>query len=373
MKRLLPLIFMLAYVAVAQQTDNLVYNGSFEEHRFCPQRIDALGVMKAPDAWWQPTLGSSDYFHLCGGRECTVPRNKMGYQIPHSGDAYCGIYCSQENYREYLQTELRTPLQAGRRYRVTFYVSLADLSPHAVATIGALLTDYPLRDSTIGILMRREQSSLGDREEQSIATYYTPQVLNPADSVIHATRHWSEVSGTIVAEGGERYLTIGNFFDFNHSTVTHLNNARALLQGAYYYVDDVSVVCLDSIQDSTPPSPPLHEGDIVTMHGIYFDVDSYELLQQSYNELTRLYTLLEVNPKMKIELRGHTDNTGTRAGNQRLSDDRAKAVLEYLVERGIERRRLTSHGYGETVPVADNATAEGRALNRRVEYKVLSY
>ena len=137
-KHWLPLISLLAMLqwghAQAQSTDNLVYNPSFEEHSICPQRIDALGIMTEVDAWWQPTKGSSDYFHSCGGRECLTPRNKMGNQVPHSGEAYCGIYCSKENYREYLQTELKEPLVAGRRYRVSYWVSLADKSPYAIAT-----------------------------------------------------------------------------------------------------------------------------------------------------------------------------------------------------------------------------------------------
>ena len=118
MKKLwLPLVSLLALLdwshANAQSTDNMVYNPSFEEYSQCPQRIDALGIMSGVDAWWQPTKGSSDYFNACGGRECQTPRNKMGQQEPRTGTAYCGIYCSKENSREYLQTELREPLVAG--------------------------------------------------------------------------------------------------------------------------------------------------------------------------------------------------------------------------------------------------------------------
>ena len=356
----------------AQTMDNLVYNSSFEEHRFCPQRIDALGVMKAVDAWWQPTRGSSDYFNQCAGRECLVPRNKMGYQEAHSGEAYCGIYCSQEDYREYLQTELRSPLQEGLRYRVSFFVSLADKSPNAMATIGALLSSDRIGDSTMGILMRREVTDLGVSKIQSIATWLEPQVANPADSVLGDTKNWVEIVDTIVADGGERFLTIGNFMDFNHSTVVDIQNAGAVLQGAYYYIDDVSVVCLDTDHVEPPkPADELHEGDIVQMWEIYFDVDSYELLQQSYKELVKLLERLEANPTMKIELRGHTDNTGTVEGNRRLSENRAKAVMLYLIEKGVDSKRLTARGYGESIPIDTNDTPEGRSHNRRVEYKVL--
>ena len=121
-----------------QTPGNMVFNPSFEEHRDCPTKLDALGVMKEADAWWQPTRGSSDYFNACGSRDCQVPRNKMGLQAAHSGEAYCGIYCSQETYREYLQTELKEPLVPGRRYRMSFcnpkkqadfYLNIAQLEP----------------------------------------------------------------------------------------------------------------------------------------------------------------------------------------------------------------------------------------------------
>ena len=375
MKRILiALFFFTALAATAQDDANLVYNPSFEEHSQCPQRIDALGVMRGVDAWWQPTRGSSDYFHTCGGRECSVPRNKMGSQAPHSGEAYCGIYCSQEDYREYLQTELREPLKSGQRYRVSFHVSLADKSPHAVAALGALLTIDRMSDSTMGILMRREWSDIGMREMQSIATWLTPQAQNPVDRILDNQRDWTEVCDTFVAAGGERFLTIGNFADFNHSIVVETHFAAAVLQGAYYYVDDVSVICIDPVSTDAPIAMPAPaEGEIIPMWGVFFDVDSHELLPQSYNELRRLLELMSAYPNMKIELRGHTDSTGTRAGNQRLSEARAQAVADYLVEHGVDSRRLTANGYGGTVPLESNTTPEGRARNRRVEYRVMGY
>lgn len=368
----------------AQNKENLVYNGSFEEHTACPDRIEALGIMRGVDAWWQPTAGSSDYFNACGGKESGVPRNKMGNQTAHSGDAYCGIYCSQAAYREYLQTELREPLKEGCTYRVSFFVSLADKSPHAVATIGALFTPDMVSDATADILKHREIIEIGGGQTASIGTFLVPQVVNPMEKVLADSKSWTEVSGTFTAKGGEHYLTIGNFADFNHSAVNDIFNATAVLQGAYYYIDDVSVTCIecpktDVVADSasthiprtyTPSNPP-QEGEVVVLNEVYFDVDSYELMPQSYNELAVLIAILKTNPNMKIELRGHTDNSGTQAHNIRLSENRAKAVMDYLVSRGIDHRRLTARGFGERKPVSDNDTPEGRTLNRRVEYKVV--
>ena len=131
--------------------------------------------------------------------------------------------------------------------------------------------------------------------------------------------------------------------------------------------------CLDSDKVEPPqPVDTLQVGDVVQMWEVFFEIDSYELLQQSYKELTTLLEKLQANPEMKIELRGHTDNTGTKEGNRRLSENRAKAVMEYLVERGISAKRLTAKGFGESMPIDSNETPEGRSRNRRVEYKVLA-
>lgn len=360
--------------AMAQNTENLVYNGSFEDYSVCPQRIDALGIMSGVDAWWQPTKGSSDYFNACGGRDCMVPRNKMGFQDAHSGQAYCGIYCSKENYREYLQTELREPLKAGHHYRVTFWASLADKSPHAIATLGALFTPDRISDTTWNILMHNETSDLGDGQMQVIATYHKPQVANPSRYVLVYMDQWNKITGEFAATGGEKYLTIGNFNSFNHSGVVETRAENSVLSGAYYYIDDVSVECLDCIaeEQSTDTLPIPHKGEIITLHDVLFNTDESVLLPQSYNDLRTLIELLNARPTMKVELRGHTDNQGTVERNRILSAQRAKAVYDYLIQHGIAPERLAWRGFGKDLPVESNATLEGRRLNRRVEYRIVA-
>lgn len=360
---------------VAQAPDNMVYNPSFEDYSRCPERIDALGVMTQVDAWWQPTKGSSDYFNACAKRDCAVPRNKMGVQSPHNGLAYCGIYCSQENYREYLQTQLKQPLQAGQRYHVSFWVSLADKSPHAVASIGALLTKEMIADtSSWDILTDRETTDIDDAQQQTIATWLQPQISNNKDSVLSDTKGWHEVCGEFVAQGGEQFLTIGNFAPFNHSTVTSTDNVNAVLQGAYYYIDDVSVTAVEpqsqgvAKQEVAMPKA----GEVKTLHGIFFAIGKSDIMPQSYNALQHLLELLRQNPDIRIVLRGHTDNQGTADFNMRLSQARAEAVANYLIERGIDSRRLSSQGFGKTMPIESNDSPEGRSRNRRVEYQIMA-
>lgn len=112
-------------------------------------------------------------------------------------------------------------------------------------------------------------------------------------------------------------------------------------------------------------------GTTIVLRNIFFDTGSASLRPESYAELGVLYKLLEDNPKIKIEISGHTDNVGSAAMNQRLSQDRAKAVVDFLTGRGIAAERLTFKGYGFSRPVATNDTPEGRQLNRRTEFEII--
>jgi len=109
------------------------------------------------------------------------------------------------------------------------------------------------------------------------------------------------------------------------------------------------------------------EGRIIT-YGITFDIGKAIIKPQSLPEINRFYELMTQNPDLKFEVQGHTDNTGTVAGNQKLSEQRAQAIVNKLVEMGIDASRLSAKGMGQSAPLADNSTDEGRAKNRRVEF-----
>lgn len=112
-------------------------------------------------------------------------------------------------------------------------------------------------------------------------------------------------------------------------------------------------------------------GKKVVLDNIYFETNSDKLKPSSYPELERVITLMEDNPGVKLEISGHTDNVGSYVANKKLSENRAKSVVDYLVEQGIDQARLTYEGYSFTEPVAPNDTPEGRQKNRRVEFEVL--
>ena len=116
---------------------------------------------------------------------------------------------------------------------------------------------------------------------------------------------------------------------------------------------------------------PIEIGQVIRLNNVFFDFDKWDLRPESYIELNRVVKLLTENPAIEIEMSAHTDSRGTDEYNFKLSDNRAKSVMEYIISKGIGSRRITSHGYGETKPVATNDTDEGRQLNRRVEFTIL--
>jgi outer membrane protein OmpA-like peptidoglycan-associated protein len=120
-----------------------------------------------------------------------------------------------------------------------------------------------------------------------------------------------------------------------------------------------------------PMQPIGKAGTTFVLENVFFDTDSYALKQESKAELDRLFNILQENPTIKIEVGGHTDSDGDDAHNQKLSENRAKSVVDYLLNKGISKERLSHKGYGETKPVAPNDTPQNKAKNRRTEVKVV--
>lgn len=114
-------------------------------------------------------------------------------------------------------------------------------------------------------------------------------------------------------------------------------------------------------------------GKKVVLNNILFELGKAVLTPGSYIELDRLVKILEDDPLMKIEISGHTDNTGNPVINAKLSSDRARVVVDFLIKKGIDRTRLAYKGFGAEQPIAENTTEEGRKKNRRVEFKILEF
>lgn len=145
--------------------------------------------------------------------------------------------------------------------------------------------------------------------------------------------------------------------------------------GYLFFSENFSLLNLD---DPTKPYimniplQPIEQGSTVVLRNIFFEFNSYELLPESFVELNKVVDYMNFHPSLKIEIGGHTDNTGSKEYNKTLSENRARSVYNYLIENGISKDRLSYKGYDFSVPIADNDTEEGKSQNRRTEFKVIS-
>lgn len=134
----------------------------------------------------------------------------------------------------------------------------------------------------------------------------------------------------------------------------------------YSEVKDFEPIYLDVELD------PVRLGSTAVLQNIFFDFDKFELKDKSLPELQKLLKFMNDNPKVRIEIGGHTDNSGSALYNKTLSEKRAQAVFQYLVDKGVASSRIVVKGYGPDKPVAGNETEEGRQRNRRIEFRLLN-
>jgi gliding motility-associated-like protein len=226
------LVILFFFPILLGNTQGLVPNNSFEDTLKCPTSTDQ--VYNAPP-WFRPTigysLGTSDYFNICSSNSSTsIPKNLFGYQNPHTGVAYAGIgvYFSEWELREYIEVKIKTALIKGKKYCVELYVSLADSSDGAIKEIGM----YFSKDSVLS----------SDWLHISVI----PQIEN--NYFLSDTNEWMLISGEYIAEGGERFIAIGNFRDDANTSVIDMDSVPCTSGNyceIYYYIDDVSVYCCD--------------------------------------------------------------------------------------------------------------------------------
>ncbi|HQD35445.1 MAG TPA: OmpA family protein, partial [Bacteroidales bacterium] len=207
-----------------------------------------------------------------------------------------------------------------------------------------------------------------------------------ADIVIHDNINNNIVYELLSDESGygEAFLNYDKKYLLTASAPGYITNNKII---SILHDDPRSVILMDiflekaeiaqlnqQIAEATEPvKEPLKVGETIILRNIYFDFDKATLRPQSIEELDHLYQFLVNNPTAIIEISAHTDRIGSYEYNINLSKRRAQAVVDYLINKGIDSKRLITKGYGFTKPVATNLTEEGRQLNRRVEFKILSY
>ena len=342
---------------------NLVPNPGFETFNACPRHLGNLHQDVAE--WTTPTSGTTDYFHMCSFHMGT-PENFNGVQRTVEGEGYAGFYAyAPDDYREYLQVRLQSPLTAGAEYRLSFYVSLAERSDYAIRDFGILFSNNPLEIDT------KKNISKSRRYDIKENTYH--YLETPAADFISDTRDWSRVEVRFEAEGTEEYLILGNFRT-NRQTRTS-KTGRSSNKGAYYYIDKVALLkqkpqLAMAQAPSKAPTGAYALDSLQVFQSLLFEFDNHSLSRPGREELGELYEFLSRDPDLQLHLAGHTDGKGRADYNQLLSEKRCIAVARYLENLGISSSRIQWLGFGSSRPVASNDTEAGRSRNRRVEFLI---
>ncbi|MFO7649810.1 MAG: OmpA family protein, partial [bacterium] len=147
----------------------------------------------------------------------------------------------------------------------------------------------------------------------------------------------------------------------------------AIKAAAEGYIDQAAAIIIEEGKPQIRNFELVKEGMSITLRGVYFDFDKSTIKPESHAALADAAKILTDNPTIRVEIQGHTDSRGSDSYNLDLSDRRSWSVVNYLVQNlGIDRGRLTARGYGEARPIDTNDTDAGRAMNRRVEFVILS-
>lgn len=349
-------LFLIVCVANAQEkTDivkNLVPNGSFENYR------KKSGNIKNAIPWTQ--IASVDYYQQPLSNDTTPQKGAR------TGECYAGLRF-QKKYKEFLQVKLAESLHRGTTYEFEMYVRFAYWSNASLKSFGALFT-------------KAGYKSQGD----AVKTAIVDSVCKKGG--FNNGYKWFKIRGKYIADGGEKYLTVGNFAPKIKSDFLKMNRFRFGFKEAYYFIDDVSLVkakvaeekikieivgSFREEQDSVlEVKKDVKIGEKIALKNIFFENGHYYILPESFPELNKLAQYLIRNPAMEIRINGHSDNGGSKMKNQRLSEQRAREVFEYLIKKGVQNK-MYFKGFGSQFPIATNDNDIGKAQNRRVEFEII--
>lgn len=330
---------------------NLIPNPSFETHK------NKASDIKNALPWIG--VGTVDYYMK------PDKRDSSRYKGARTGASYAGLRF-QADYKEYMHVKLLDELQKGRVYNFKMYVRLLEANNVTVTVkqLGAYFSNAPF---SVGMTF--------DEEGLVDSTY---------SKGISGTLNWILIQGDYTAQGGEKYIIIGNFrTKMKNDFVKKKKVGIFDFKEAYYYIDDISLRKLimpgdtagapKFVETKIPPIIPdnISIGEVYPIPNLEFEKDNAKLKNASIKILEVVVHDLNEHPFIEIEINGYTDNKANEAVNRKLSKDRAKVVYDYLKANGIVSP-MSYNGFGPAKPIAPNDTEENRAKNRRIEIVIKS-
>jgi outer membrane protein OmpA-like peptidoglycan-associated protein len=290
---------------------------------------------------------------------------------------YVGIalYKESDNYSEFIQGKLITPLIKGKKYCLRTSVNLCSYSRYSGNRLAFYFSSSPV--------------SVNSKNEYT----YLPQVT--FSNLPVENKSFMTLCDYFIADGGEQTITVGRFSKPENLELIKRENipqsSFGLELAVYYLIDNIelfeiqdtlecyckrNIIPIDSIK--TKPRE-LYETDLnklkqgvpVVLENVNFEFDSFILLNSSEDILNILLNYLNNNPDTRISIEGHTDDIGTEDYNLKLSINRARSVYNWLINEGVDSSRLSFTGFGNSRPLYNDTEEKHRALNRRVEVRII--
>jgi outer membrane protein OmpA-like peptidoglycan-associated protein len=376
-KTLTFLMLFSTFVLTAQT--NLVINGSFEK---LDKKVKSPGQIELATGWSSPTDNKADLFVKDSkSEEINAENNIYGGQSPDDGEVYAGFVAysyKEAQPRTYLQGKLSKPLEAGKSYCVKMFLTLGDLSKFGVNNIGIYLSKNPVSN-------------------KDLTTYaIEPQVHHSQNRIFKESQIWESICQIYQAEGGEQYITIGNFKKYEDTKFEKVKRPRGFTSPqkpiAYFFIDNVSVISLDSLspsecvcekqniqreskvvyhQDISIEEEEVKAADKIELIQIFYDRNQVNPKEDQLTKIDEIAELLKSNPSLKVEIQGHSDNVEKTKLSEDISIKRAKIIQQKLTEKGVSSGQITVKGYQDTAPANKSGTPEAMAQNRRVSFKVI--
>ena len=372
-------------VSFAQDGFNMVDNGSFES--LTGKGPKKLGSVETATNWMSATGAKADLF-VKGNKipEIDGANNIYGGETAQEGDNFAGIMVfSQGNKlpRTYLTQTMTSTMKKGETYCVKFYVSLGDNSKFATNNIAA---HFGKKDMTVS-----DKKSLIDK----------PHVLDINNKVFSGKFSWEKVCGTYTAQGGEKFITIGNFSMTEETKMEKIKqdaaNKSPQIGGAYYFIDNISVQLMEEEErcdcgsnnyEEVGSSLIYSKSDVIKdnmsldekmkLSTVYFGFGRDMVTGAATKDLDRIVQLMKDNPTAKIRVVAHTDTEETKVAEKRVEYKgvgmrRANSVIKYLMDKGVDESRLISTDKGDRAPAPSDSDNEelNQAKNRRVEFQLI--
>jgi len=326
------------------QSQNLVPNPSFEEIKDTTSRFTAnnFDFSKKIKLWSTPNTSSPDLITPDFHEKFITP------PPAHSGQNVVGIQ-AKPNYCEYIGITLKETLKPNHTYLVEYWIRRS-------YCISPKMNKDQKMSENFGILFTSEEMEF----DHTKMIEEEPQIKGDSNIVL-TSKDWIKVSKYFSPTKTYTYFYLGQFQGYDEDSY---------LKG-YYVIDDILIKELKYYQD-LDKEVKLDVGNIIPLNHIHFALGSTRLASKnSHSHISEMVDYLKYHSEIRVKINGHTDSSGNRFSNQRLSKRRAKAIADLIIRGGIRSHRIEWEGFGEDLPIADNDSSEGRALNRRVEFEVV--